>query len=257
MSPLNIHPEEDRAVTKKKNNKVLKVLLGISALIAVPVIGTTLAATITISSGTVQFGQGIATAAACDSSIVVTPNASFVEADNQFKLGSVTITDLDATACASKTLKFRFYPTTGGADSALTVSSAGTTDATGVIAVPAIIAQKSQVRLVSEGSWERLEGKTGEKIISVVPSVSLNLPTSVKTAATYAVTGQVLPKVAGIKLTVKQNGKSLGEFITDTSGGVTFNIAPTATGLASYQVVIAAGEKNTAAISEEITILVR
>ena len=129
MAPLNIHPEEDRAVTKKKNNKVLKVLLGISALIAVPVIGTTLAATITISSGTVQFGQGIATAAACDSSIVVTPNASFVEADNQFKLGSVTITDLDATACASKTLKFRFYPTTGGADSALTVSSAGTTDA--------------------------------------------------------------------------------------------------------------------------------
>jgi hypothetical protein len=129
MAPLNIHPEEDRAVSKKKNNKVLKVLLGISALIAVPVIGTTLAATITISSGTVQFGQGIATAAACDSSIVVTPNASFVEADNQFKLGSVTITDLDATACASKTLKFRFYPTTVDADSALTVSSGGTTDA--------------------------------------------------------------------------------------------------------------------------------
>ena len=135
--------------------------------------------------------------------------------------------------------------------------AAGTTDATGVIAVPVIIAQKSQVRLVSEGSWERLEGKTGEKIISVVPSVSLSLPASVKATATYAVTGQVLPKVAGIKLTVKQNGKSLGDFITDTSGGFTFNIAPTATGLASYQVVIAAGEKNTAGVSDEITILVR
>jgi hypothetical protein len=129
MSPLNIHPEEDRAATKKKNNKVLKVFLGISALIAVPVIGTTLAANITISSGTVQFGQGIATAAACDASIVVTPNATFIEADNQFKLGTVTISDLNATACASKTLRFRFYPTTGSADSALTVSSGGTTDA--------------------------------------------------------------------------------------------------------------------------------
>jgi hypothetical protein len=67
----------------------------------------------------------------------------------------------------------------------------------------------------------------------------------------------VLPKVGGIKLTVKQNGKSLGEFVTDTSGGFTFNIAPTAIGLAGYQVVIAAGEKNTAGVSDEITILVR
>jgi len=160
----------------------------------------------------------------------------------------------DKTPISSLNVRFEIKNST---DNTWRTLAAGTTDATGVIAVPVIIAQKSQVRLVSEGSWERLEGKTGEKIISVVPSVSLNLPASVKTAATYAVTGQVLPKVAGIKLTVKQNGKSLGEFITDTSGGFTFNIAPTATGLASYQVVIAAGEKNTTAISEEITILVR
>ena len=129
MSPLNIHPEEDRADTKKKNNKVLKVILGLSALIAVPVIGTTLAATITISSGEVQFGQGVATAAACDASITVTPNATFIEADNQFKLGTVTSSGLNATTCASKTLRFRFYPTTGSADSALTVSTGGTANA--------------------------------------------------------------------------------------------------------------------------------
>jgi spore germination protein YaaH len=160
----------------------------------------------------------------------------------------------DKTPISSLNVRFEIKNST---DNTWRTLAAGTTDATGVIAVPVIIAQKSQVRLVSEGSWERLEGKTGEKIISVVPSVSLNLPASVKTAATYAVTGQVLPKVAGIKLTVKQNGKSLGEFITDTSGGFTFNIAPTATGLATYQVVIAAGEKNTAGVSDEITILVR
>ena len=129
MSPLNIHPEEDRAATKKKNNKVLKALLGISALIAVPVIGTTLAATITISPGTVQFGQGYATAAACDDSIIVTPNAIFDEQNNQFELGSVTISDLNATDCAEKTLRFRFYPTTDGNDLALIVSSGGTLDA--------------------------------------------------------------------------------------------------------------------------------
>ena len=160
----------------------------------------------------------------------------------------------DKTPISSLNVRFEIKNST---DNTWRTLAAGVTDATGVIAVPVIIAQKSQVRLVSEGSWERLEGKTGEKIISVVPSVSLSLPASVKAAATYAVTGQVLPKVGGIKLTVKQNGKSLGEFITDTTGSFTFNIAPTATGLASYQVVIAAGEKNTAGVSDEITILVR
>jgi hypothetical protein len=114
MSPLNIHPEEDLSKSKKKNNKLLKILLGISALIVVPAIGTTLAANISISSGTVQFGQGTATAAACDSTITVVPNASFNETSNDFTLGSVTVSDLDWAACAAKTLRFRFYATTAG-----------------------------------------------------------------------------------------------------------------------------------------------
>ena len=135
--------------------------------------------------------------------------------------------------------------------------SAGVTDLAGVIAVPVILGQKSQIRLVSEGSWERTEGKTIEKVISVVPNVSLSLPASIKVATSYTVYVQVLPKVAGIKLVVKQNKKPLGEFITDTSGGFSFEIKAATTGLATYQVVISAGEKNTAAISDEITILVR
>ena len=136
MSPLNIHPEEDLSKSKKKNNKLLKILLGVSALILVPAIGTTLAANISISSGTVQFGQGTATAAACDSTITVTPNATFIETDNAFKLGSVTVSNLNPVACASKTLRFRFYPTTSNSDSALTVSSGGTTDAI-IVTMPA------------------------------------------------------------------------------------------------------------------------
>ncbi len=160
----------------------------------------------------------------------------------------------DKTPVSSLNVRFEIK---NSADNTWRTLAAGVTDASGVIAVPVIIAQKSQIRLISEGSWERLEGKTDERVISVVPSVSLSLPPSVKAGATYLVTGQVLPKVAGIKVAVKQNGKSLGEFITEASGSFTFNIAPAATGLATYQVIIAAGEKNTAGISDEITVLVR
>ena len=160
----------------------------------------------------------------------------------------------DKTPVSSLNVRFEIK---NSSDNTWRTLVAGTTDASGVIAVPVIIAQKSQIRLVSEGSWERSEGKTAEKIISVVPSVSLSLPASVKAAATYPVTGQVLPKVAGVKVTVKQNGKSLGDFTTDSTGRFTFSITPIATGLASYQVEIAAGEKNTAGVSDEITVLVR
>ena len=96
----------------------------------------------------------------------------------------------DKTPVSSLNVRFEIK---NSSDNSWRTLAAGTTDASGVIAVPVIIAQKSQIRLVSEGSWERSEGKTAEKIISVVPSVSLNLPASVKAAATYAVTGQLLP----------------------------------------------------------------
>ena len=103
MSPLNIHPEADQPATKKKNDKTLKVLLGISALIAVPVIGTTLAASITInSSQPVQFGQGSITTAACDSAITIAATSNY--SDN-FYVKTITISDIDLTSgCEGKTL---------------------------------------------------------------------------------------------------------------------------------------------------------
>jgi hypothetical protein len=85
----------------------------------------------------------------------------------------------------------------------------------------------------------------------------LDLPASLKANTTYAVVGQVSPKIADIKLTVKQGGKLIGEFLTDANGLFTFNTKVSEPGLANYQVVIAAGSKNAAGISDEITVLVR
>jgi hypothetical protein len=129
MSPLNIHPEEDRAATKKKNNKVLKVLLGISALIAVPVIGTTLAASITInSSGAIQFGQGVVSTAACDTAISTSLTTAF--SSGAFVLDKITLSNLNTTPTSSNTgcggqyLKVRVYDSGG---SLVAIDSAATT----------------------------------------------------------------------------------------------------------------------------------
>lgn len=135
--------------------------------------------------------------------------------------------------------------------------AAGVTDANGVIAVPVIVGQKSEIRLVSEGSWERLEGKTAEKTISVIPKVKLDLPSSIKANTSYTITGQVSPKSADIKLTVKQDGKQLVDLVTDANGNFTFKTKAVPQGLSTFQVEIVAGVKNSAGISEEITVLVR
>jgi spore germination protein YaaH len=135
--------------------------------------------------------------------------------------------------------------------------AAGVTDASGVIALPVIVGQKSEIRLVSEGSWERIEGKTGEKTITVIPKVKLEIPASIKANTSYAITGQVSPKSADIKLTVKQDGKQIGDLITDANGSFTLNSKAVPQGLTTFQVVIAAGSKNAAGVSDEITVLVR
>ena len=135
--------------------------------------------------------------------------------------------------------------------------AAGVTDASGVIAVPVIVGQKSDIRLVSEGSWERVEGKTGEKTISVVPKVKLDLPASIKANTAYTITGQLSPKSGDIKLVVKQDGKQIGDLVTDTNGNFTFKTKALPQGLTNFRVEIAAGSKNAAGVSDEITVLVR
>ena len=131
MAPLNIHPEEEVSVKKKKNNKLLKALLGISALIAVPVIGTTLAASITINSGTsnqVQFGQGKVEATACDSDVTVSASTSFdndgTYASSSFKVLTVTATGI-ATTCSGKRITMRLFG--ASSDTPLTVASGSST----------------------------------------------------------------------------------------------------------------------------------
>jgi len=102
MAPLNIHSEESVA-PKRKKNKTLKILFGIAALITIPVIGTTLAQTITINqSAPVQFGQGSIDTAACDTDLTISATSAY---SDSFKVKTITISDIDLTSgCEGKTL---------------------------------------------------------------------------------------------------------------------------------------------------------
>ena len=135
--------------------------------------------------------------------------------------------------------------------------AAGVTDAAGSISVPALVGQSSQIRLISEGSWERLEGKSVEKLIKVSPNISMKIPTSVKAGSSYQITGQLLPKLAGATVLVKRNGATFGSYTTDATGGFNFAITEKESNLLTYQVSIAANANINAGSSEIYPLLVR
>ena len=96
--------EEDvKNVKKFLNKKAIGFLAAGSILIAIPIIGTTLAGTITINSGNaVQFAQGSITTATCDADISISATSTY--SDN-FYLKTITLSGINlVSGCEGKTL---------------------------------------------------------------------------------------------------------------------------------------------------------
>lgn len=111
MVKLNLESDQPKSAAKK-NNRALKIGLGVGALVLVPVIGMTFAASITINSGTaVQFGQGFQAATACDSAITITPTSSF--STPTFSLATLALSSFDTNACAGKKITVKVLNSSG------------------------------------------------------------------------------------------------------------------------------------------------
>ena len=109
-----------RKTASKKNN--LKSLAGLATVAAVAVLGSTLAANISLGTGsTLEFGQGVQVTAACDNAITLSPQVNFVNGENPvFMLSTIGFADLDSrglgatltnggTGCATRTLTLNAY----------------------------------------------------------------------------------------------------------------------------------------------------
>jgi hypothetical protein len=109
-----------RKTASKKSN--LKSLAGLATVAAVAVLGSTLAANISLGTGSaIEFGQGVQVAAACDSAITLSPRANFVNgSDPQFFLSTIGFSDVDGreggsalsgggTGCSGKILTLNAY----------------------------------------------------------------------------------------------------------------------------------------------------
>ena len=136
MPGLNLDQDPLRKI-KLFTTKRSKFIFGAVILLALPLIATTLAASITINScSTVQFGQGVIQATTCDSAITITASSSFTNSSGagSFNLDTVTVSGI-ANACSGNTFTIRAYDTTTATP--LTLNSGGT-PTTAFVFVPTI-----------------------------------------------------------------------------------------------------------------------
>ena len=94
--------------------KKFKVVLGIGLLAAVMGMGSTLAASISLNTGSaVEFGQGIASTTACDTEINLTPYSTYVNdtVAADFLFTSFALSDVDTSTdyCGGKTFVIKGY----------------------------------------------------------------------------------------------------------------------------------------------------
>jgi len=126
-------PAPKRAAKKRNVNSSRKTILGIAAAAAIAVVGSTLAANISINTGNgLEFGQGLTATAACSGTdaITMTPTSTFSNGSSTsglFYMSGITFggAGLSTTdACGGKTFTIQAWDN-NSASNALTLSSIG------------------------------------------------------------------------------------------------------------------------------------
>ncbi len=127
-------PAPRKSAPKKSN---LKSLAGLATVAAVAVLGSTLAANISLGTGNaIEFGQGVQVASACDDSITLSPKVTFRNGANPvFMLSTVSFSDVNATSCNGKTLSLNAYGDTSATPLQLATTSGNAALTTATIGV--------------------------------------------------------------------------------------------------------------------------
>ena len=160
MGGLNVHADDQNSASpsqKKKWNKSPKLILGLAALIAIPVLGTTFAGSITVNGASkIIFGQGQVQALACDDSVTITPYANY--SAGKWMLETITVTNLDTTSsgCQGKNITIAAYNGSGTTISASATTFAPTASSGAI--TPSVPATWGGVETVSQTADASIDG---------------------------------------------------------------------------------------------------
>lgn len=139
--------------------------------------------------------------------------------------------------------------------------STGITGVNGSLSVPIIVGENTRIRMITDATWERLEGRTTELLLQTGRKISwLAAPTSVKRGVDFQISGRVLPAPAlGEVLTLTlSDGLKLRKPVTvDANGAFSITLNSPTPGLLRYQMSAPASDKYLASSSDFVTVVVR
>ena len=137
-----------------------------------------------------------------------------------------------------------------------------TTGATGIdgkYSIPMLIGKSVSIKVLTESSWEREASATPALLLNVARNLILAPPTSVKSGLPFTISGIVLPRTAGVTITLSTtSGKIIGQAATtDAQGAFTISVPAQARSIASYQITVGADATWPVLASDAFSIIIR
>ena len=123
-----------------------------------------------------------------------------------------------------------------------------------------LLGKNQQIRLRSEGTWERLEGISPAKNIKVKPVVSINVPISVLKSQLISVTGNISSKISAkinLEMFVGNKWKVVQSTSSDENGNYLFNIGSSVPGFVKYRTNVLESDSLGAATSSAAVVVIR
>jgi len=144
-------------------------------------------------------------------------------------------------------------------DGSTRILTTGATGFDGRYSIPMLIGKSVSLRVLTESSWEREASATPAISLRVARNLIVTPPTSVKSGLPFTISGIVLPRVAGITITLATtSGRVVGTATTtDAQGTFTITVPAQARSIATYQITVGADATWPVFASDAFSIIIR
>ena len=167
--------------------------------------------------------------------------------------GLITLKDKSPVAGLAFSVEGK-YP-----DGSTRILTTGTTGIDGSYSIPMLIGKSVSVRVLTDSSWEREASATQALSLAVARNLITTPPTSVKSGLPFTISGIVLPRTAGVTITLSTtSGKVIGQATTtDAQGAFTISVPAQARSIATYQITVGADATWPVLASDAFSIIIR
>ena len=167
--------------------------------------------------------------------------------------GLITLKDKSPVAGLAFTVEGK-YP-----DGSTRTLTTGTTGIDGTYSIPMLVGKSVSLQVLTEPSWEREASATPAITLTVARNLIVTPPTSVKSGVAFNISGVVLPRTAGVTVTLSTtSGKVIGQATTtDAQGAFTLNVPAQTRSIATYQITVGADATWPVLASDAFSIIIR